>query len=136
MLSCLSMTLLRALPVAPVLLIALAVPAHSNAVFAARFPAAVADRGQASASVSIRGPVTIAAGTKLPVEFTLRNGNHARLVLMDVDGRILRAQHVGELGPGRHSVDLSNGQPLPPGLYFLRLKQGKHEADARAAVLR
>ena len=73
---------------------------------------------------------------RLRVEFALRNGRLARLELMDVAGRVLNSREVGSLGPGTHSVDISGGRPLRPGIYFLRLTQGGREVRARAAVTR
>ena len=55
---------------------------------------------------------------------------------MDVAGRALTSRQVGTLGPGRHTLDLSDGRALAPGIYFLRLAQGGQEARSRAAVLR
>jgi hypothetical protein len=70
------------------------------------------------------------------VEFTLADGRPAKLELLDVAGRALMFRQVGSLGPGHHSVDLSSGGALPPGIYFLRLTQGRDEVRARATVLR
>jgi hypothetical protein len=77
-----------------------------------------------------------AVGGRLSVEFTLRDGSPAKLELLDVAGRALASKQVGSFGPGRHSIDLSNGRALSPGIYFLRLTQGGSEVKARAAVLR
>jgi hypothetical protein len=70
------------------------------------------------------------------VEFALRDGSAARLDLMDVAGRVLRSRQVGWLGPGTHALDVSEGDALRPGSYFLRLTQGGSEVRARAAVIK
>jgi hypothetical protein len=75
-------------------------------------------------------------GGRLRVEFALRDGSPARLELLDVAGRANVSKPVGAMGPGRHSLDLSNDRALSPGIYFLRLKQGGREVRARVAVLR
>ena len=66
----------------------------------------------------------------------LRDGSPARLDLMDVAGRVMSTRQVGALGPGTHSLVLSDGGTLRPGIYFLRLTQGGSEVQARAAVIR
>ena len=42
---------------------------------------------------------------------------------------------VGSLGPGRHTLDLSNGRAVAPGIYFLRLTQGGLGAVGRLPVV-
>ena len=55
---------------------------------------------------------------------------------MDGAGRVLASNQVGTLGPGTHTLDLSEGGAIRPGIYFLRLTQRRSEVRARAAVLR
>jgi hypothetical protein len=98
--------------------------------------AVVGDRPNQIA-LAIRGATPHpATGGRLRVEFALRDGRAARLELLDVAGRALASRQVGAFGPGRHTLDLSPGRALSPGIYFLRLTQGGREARARVAVLR
>ncbi|HXJ63882.1 MAG TPA: T9SS type A sorting domain-containing protein, partial [Actinomycetota bacterium] len=76
-----------------------------------------------------------ARGPGLRVTFTLPSPAPARLQLIDVTGRRLLARDVGEVGVGRHSLDLAPGRRLEPGLYWLRLEQGGREVRARVAVV-
>lgn len=73
---------------------------------------------------------------RLNVEFSLRDGTTAKLELLDVAGRLLASKEVGALGVGTHSLLLSEGGVVRPGVYFLRLTQGGSEVRSRAAVLR
>lgn len=82
---------------------------------------------------AIPNPTT---GGRLWVEFALRDGSPAKLVLADVAGRVLSARQVGTLGAGTHALDLSGGRALAPGIYFLRLTQGGTDIRTRAAVIR
>jgi hypothetical protein len=77
-----------------------------------------------------------AAGGRLEVELTLRDGSPARLELMDVAGRALLSRQVGVMGAGRHTFELTGGRALHPGIYFLRLTQSGIEARTRVAILR
>jgi hypothetical protein len=47
----------------------------------------------------------------------------------------VRRLAVGSLGAGRHTVDLTDGSPVRPGLYFLRLTQGGNRRVLRTIVL-
>ena len=58
----------------------------------------------------------------------------ARLELLDVAGRRVWRREVGALGPGRQSVALD--ETIPPGVYLLRLTQGRASVTARAVLLR
>jgi hypothetical protein len=73
-------------------------------------------------------------GRSLSVEFVLPSAGAARLELLDVTGRRVRALDVGGLGPGRHLLDLTGARPLHAGLYFVRLTQAGRFALARATV--
>jgi hypothetical protein len=99
--------------------------------------AGVGDRGEGMRVLAIRGvtPNPSPHG-RLRVEFTLRNGDPARLELLDVAGRVLGIRHVASMGPGTQSLELSEAGALRPGIYFLRLQQGGSEVRARAAVTR
>jgi hypothetical protein len=70
------------------------------------------------------------SGGALVVDVALPGAGAARLDLMDVMGRRVASRELGELGVGRHAVNLSDGQRFAPGVYMLRVTQG---ADARVA---
>ena len=79
-------------------------------------------------------PNPTAAG-ELTVVFSLPSAGAAKLELIDVSGRRLAVREVGSLGPGRHSVNFSEGGRIPPGIYVVRLTQGGRSLTRRAAVL-
>jgi hypothetical protein len=88
-------------------------------------------------ALTIRGVTpNPAAGGRVWVEFTLRDGSPARLEMADVAGRVLTSRQVGTLGPGVHALDLSEGGGIRPGIYFLRLTQDGSVVRARAAVIK
>jgi hypothetical protein len=72
----------------------------------------------------------------LRVALALPSSQRALLELLDVAGRRIAAREVGGLGPGDHVVELEEGTRLSPGIYLLRLSQGKNRAMARAAIVR
>jgi hypothetical protein len=69
------------------------------------------------------------------VSFALPGGEDARLDWLDLAGRLVRTDELVGLAPGRHTVRLG-GASLAPGVYVLRLTQGKSVATARGAVMR
>jgi hypothetical protein len=75
-------------------------------------------------------------GGALTVRFTLASEAAASLELLDIAGRRIAVREVGSLGAGRHTFDLGQGQPLAPGLYLVRLRQGASTRVTRVAVLR
>jgi hypothetical protein len=75
-------------------------------------------------------------GEALTVHFTLPGAEPARLELMDLMGRRAASRDVGALGPGRHTLDLSAGRRLKPGVYVVRLTQGGSSRAVRVAVLK
>lgn len=86
--------------------------------------------------LALRGAVpSLAVGGRLQVEFTLGGQGPARIDMIDVAGRVVRAVEVGSRGPGAHSVELAGDAPLRPGIYFLRLRQSGEEVRARIAVI-
>jgi hypothetical protein len=74
-------------------------------------------------------------GNALHVVFALPSGSSARLELLDVSGRQVRSRDVGSLGTGRHTVNLSEGRSVAPGIYWLRLTQGTNQRTMRVAVI-
>jgi len=69
------------------------------------------------------------------VQFVLPSGSPAKLELFDVSGRRVAHRDVGQLGPGRHSVNLAEGGRLRPGVYLVRFTQDANVRATRAAVL-
>lgn len=76
-----------------------------------------------------------ARGGPLEVRFALDRAGAARLELLDVAGRAITVCEVGHLGPGAHTAALSPGGHVPPGLYFVRLRQGTDERVVRVTLL-
>src|SRR5262249_23618983 len=76
-----------------------------------------------------------ARSSALTVEFAIPSAAPARLELFDISGRALVSREVGSFGAGRHSLSLNTGHTLPPGLYFVRLSQGRKSDVKRVAVL-
>ena len=98
----------------------------------------------ATANEPARAPLELALGSVRPnpasarslvAEFTLANDMPARLELLDVMGRVAAGREVGSLGPGHHSLALSEGRRLAPGVYLLRLSQGNVVRVTRVAIL-
>ena len=75
-------------------------------------------------------------GDRLVVDFTLGTGTDARLELIDVAGRMVMTRSLAGLGPGRHAVDLSADERIPPGFYRVRLAQGERCFSRSVCVLR
>jgi hypothetical protein len=73
---------------------------------------------------------------ELHVWFTLPHAAPATLALHDLAGRRVLDREVGSLGPGRHLVRLDDGASIPPGIYWLSLRQGEKTLLARGVVMR
>ncbi|MEO5618224.1 MAG: T9SS type A sorting domain-containing protein [Candidatus Eisenbacteria bacterium] len=69
------------------------------------------------------------------VSFTLPTPADARLVVIDLAGRIVYAHRWPSPGPGRHTVLVAPATALPPGVYLLKLDQGSRRAERRFVVL-
>lgn len=89
-----------------------------------------------AAAFALDGARPNPAGRDLTVAFALPDESAARLELFDLAGRQLRTREVGDLGAGRHIVRLGDGEPVPAGLYWLRLTRGDRALTSRVAVLR
>lgn len=72
----------------------------------------------------------------LRISFTLSNRAPATVEMTDVAGRRVRSVSLSSPEPGRHTLDLSRGGRLAPGLYWVRLTQGEESAVTRVVVLR
>ena len=85
---------------------------------------------------ALEGPRPNPTVAELNVAFTLPQAGPAALRLLDAAGRELTVREVGSLGPGRHLVRLDEAIRTPPGVYWLRLSQGKRSLVRRAVVVR
>ena len=104
--------------------------------------AAAPSEGHRAASVEGAPPPTLAITLVRPnpasrdgaeVSFILGDGP-ARLDVHDVAGRRVESQDLATFGPGAHTVRVGAG--LPPGYYWLRLRQGDRFVARRAIVIR
>jgi hypothetical protein len=75
-----------------------------------------------------RGPIHLA--------FTLSGGAPARLEVIDLQGRRVIGREVGGLGPGAHTLRLDEARHLAPGLYFVRLIEGRRMFSTKAAIVK
>lgn len=92
--------------------------------------------GSAPAALGLGAPrPNPAHDGRLCVELALPRPGPARLDVLDVSGRRVATRDAGALGPGRHVVELGRERALPPGLYLLRLVQGREVRLARVVVL-
>jgi hypothetical protein len=76
------------------------------------------------------------AVAEMNVAFTLPQALPATVTLLDAGGRALASRQVGSLGPGRHLVRLDEAIHVPPGVYWLRLTQGRRTQVRRGVVVR
>jgi hypothetical protein len=111
--------------------------------------AVTAGRGEvvASADVSLDGakPAAFALGNPAPnpaVSSTTINyavtAAGAKLDIYDTVGRKLRSFDIAKEGPGSIAWDLADraGNPLPPGVYIIKLSDKSHAAAARVVISR
>jgi VCBS repeat protein/FG-GAP repeat protein len=91
-------------------------------------PAAVFELGGARPNPS--------AGGRLNIYFALERGAEARLDLVDLAGRRMFSRALTNWGPGHHVMTLGDANSLSPGVYFVRLYQGRRVLESRAVVTR
>jgi hypothetical protein len=70
----------------------------------------------------------------LSVRFSLAEQHAGTLELLDVAGRRLAWRDIGSLSPGSHTMPMPETQSLAPGIHWLRLRQGTHQAFARVVL--
>jgi hypothetical protein len=68
------------------------------------------------------------------ITFSLASSEPATLELYDIAGRVVSSRPVGTMGT--HEVRLDAREPLPAGVYTVRLRQGGQVAVTRAVILR
>jgi len=64
------------------------------------------------------------SGDHVRVSFTLADARPGLLEVVDVTGRVVRAQTVRASAGAGGSVDLAAGPRFAPGVYWIRLSQG------------
>ena len=74
--------------------------------------------------LDLRGACPNPSAGAILAQFTLPDASPASLELLDVAGRRLWTEDVGELGGGSHVVQVNPARTLTPGLYLLRLTRG------------
>src|SRR4030095_10546332 len=70
------------------------------------------------------------------VSLTLPTNEPSTLTLYDIGGRLVGKMDLRGYGPGRHMVRFAERDPLPAGVYMIRLVQGARMASGRGGVLR
>jgi len=70
------------------------------------------------------------------VTLELPSAAPATLRLLDITGREVHSKEVGSYGPGSSTLNFGLGLDLRPGLYFVRLSQGRQDATARVIILK
>ena len=89
----------------------------------------------ASGGLRLLGCTPNPARNGLHVAFSLADTRAARLELIDLAGRRVRAADVTAFGPGQHSVNLAREGMPSPGMYWVRLSQGGQTLTTRVAVI-
>lgn len=96
----------------------------------------VPDGAPAGVGFALIGATPNPSFAAIKIAFSLPNGSPAKLELIDLAGRRVRAADVGALGAGRHVVDFGSRGAVAPGLYFARLSRGGEVQIARVCVMR
>lgn len=86
--------------------------------------------------LALYGALPNPAVGELRVSFSLPGRGEATLELFDVSGRRVASHAIGNLGPGRHVLELDERHRLPPGLYSVRLTRGGEQLVRKVAYLR
>ncbi|MFN8586194.1 MAG: hypothetical protein U0704_00195 [Candidatus Eisenbacteria bacterium] len=72
----------------------------------------------------------------LRVAFALTGAGPTRLELLDVAGRLVRHWSLVGFGAGQHAVALGDAGEFAPGVYVLRLTEGRATAQRRVTIVR
>jgi hypothetical protein len=70
----------------------------------------------------------------LRLDYGLMGTSPATLEMLDVAGRRILSKPVGAMGRGRHQLVVQD--PLPVGVYLLRLVEGRRVRTAKVAIIR
>ncbi|MCC6653397.1 MAG: hypothetical protein IT348_19755, partial [Candidatus Eisenbacteria bacterium] len=73
---------------------------------------------------------------ELRVAFSLSGGAPARLELLDIAGRHVRAWDFSGAGAGSHVRTLADARGVAPGVYVLRLTEGAVQSNRRVTIMR
>jgi len=93
--------------------------------------------GEANEHVfALKGVVPNPADGHVRVAFELPSWIPGALDLYDVAGRRIIHREIGGLGPGQHLVSLGERSRVEPGIYFVRLRQGRSIATKKIVVAR
>jgi hypothetical protein len=87
----------------------------------------------AGAGLAFTGISPNPSGGQFTAAFVVPEGAPASLSLYDAAGRCVR--RVDRLVPGRHALELGSPERLRPGLYLVRLEQGRNAVGRKAIVL-
>jgi hypothetical protein len=89
----------------------------------------------AAPMLALAGPRPNPAARSLTIAFSLAGAGPARLEVLDIAGRVVRAREVGALGAGPHTLDLTEGNMPSPGVYLVRLTQAGTSMVRRLCVI-
>lgn len=89
---------------------------------------------QSGGDISVNTNIFIANPVRYSAVVTLRASGPARLNVFDLTGRLVATPYEGEIS-GSESFSWNTSE-LTPGMYFLRLEQGKEVSTARVMVIR
>lgn len=92
------------------------------------------DVGASASDLTLHRVVPNPAARQMTVSLSLPSSDPATLELIDAAGRRWLGREVGGLGAGLHRVELAP-DPVPAGLYFLRLQQRGRVAMTRVVML-
>ena len=71
----------------------------------------------------------------MTVSFSLPDPGPVSLDVLDAGGRRVQKRDLGAPGTGDHRVQLSVGEGLSPGVYWIRIVQGSRSAASKVCVL-
>jgi hypothetical protein len=88
-----------------------------------------------AAILSLASPRPNPTSQDLVVSFSLATSEAARIDLMDISGRIVASRRLAGLRTGGHTLSLRESRSLGPGIYFVRLTQGRRFVTQKVCVL-
>jgi len=97
-------------------------------------PVAVGDPKNPGFGLRLLGPNP--SRGRFAVGFSLPTDAPASLAVFDVAGRIVGNPDLGRSRAGLHTAHFGDADPLPPGVYLVRLMQAGRSATRRAIVTR
>ncbi len=84
---------------------------------------------------ALRGAMPNPAAGELSIRFSLARPGPATLALIDITGRTVASQDIGQMGPGEHTVHMGRAR-LAPGVYQARLTQFGRSVGTRVVITR